>query len=142
MKKLALMMVAGLITSFAIAQKLSDKDVPQSVKSAFQKAYPNAMEVKWDKEGNSYEAGFNFNKTDYSVLFDANGNILETEIEIEVSQLPKSVSEYVATHFHGEKIKDAAKITDAKGVVTYEAEMKGKDLIFDSKGNFIREVKN
>ncbi|MCW5908347.1 MAG: PepSY-like domain-containing protein [Chitinophagales bacterium] len=142
MKKLALMMVAGLTTSFAIAQKLSDKDVPQSVKSAFQKAYPNTKEVKWDKEGSNYEAEFDYNKTDYSVLFDAKGNLIETEVEIEVSQLPKSVTEFVSKHYTGQKIKEAAKITDAKGVVTYEAEIKGMDLLFDSKGNFIKELKN
>jgi hypothetical protein len=142
MKKLALMMVAGLITSFAIAQKLSDKDVPQPVKSAFQKAYPNAKEVKWEKEGSNYEAEFDYNKADHSVLFDANGSLIETEVEIEVNQLPKGVLEYVAKNYQGQKIKEAAKITDAKGVVTYEAEIKGKDLIFDSNGNFIKEVKN
>lgn len=142
MKKLALLMVAGLITSFAIAQKLSDKDLPQSVKSAFQKAYPAAKEVKWEKEGGNYEASFDYNKTDYSVLYDANGNLIETEVEIELDQLPKSVAEYVATHYKNQKIKEAAKITDAKGLITYEAEIKGMDLLFDSKGNFIKEVKD
>lgn len=142
MKKLAFLMVAGLITSFAIAQKLSEKDVPQPVKTAFQKSYPTAKEVKWDKEGSNYEASFDFNETDYSVLFDANGSIVETEAEIEISQLPKSVTEYVTTHYKGQKIKEAAKITDAKGVDTYEAEIKGMDLLFDSKGNFVKQLKN
>ncbi|MBK9151015.1 MAG: PepSY-like domain-containing protein [Saprospiraceae bacterium] len=142
MKKLVFLMVAGLITSFAIAQKLSDKDIPQSVKSAFQKSYPTAKEVKWDKEGSNYEASFDFNKTDYSVLFDVNGNVIETEVEIEVSQLPESVREYVANHYKGKKIKEAARITDAKGTVSYEAEIKGMDLIFDSNGSFIKEIKN
>lgn len=142
MKKLAFLMVASLITSFAIAQKLSEKDVPQPVKTAFQKSYPTAKEVKWDKEGSDYEASFDFNETDYSVLFDANGSIVETEAEIEISQLPKSVTEYVTTHYKGQKIKEAAKITDAKGVDTYEAEIKGMDLLFDSKGNFVKQLKN
>jgi parvulin-like peptidyl-prolyl isomerase len=142
MKKLAFLMVAGLITSFAIAQKLSDKDVPQAVQAALQKAYPSLKEVKWEKEGNNYEASFDFNKTEYAVLFDAKGNVVETEVKIELKQFPELVSSYVATHYQAQKIKEAAKITDAKGVVTYQAEIKGADLIFDSKGNFIKETKN
>ena len=35
-----------------------------------------------------------------------------------------------------------AKITKANGEMIYEAEIKGKDLLFDMNGNFIEEVKN
>ncbi|MBC7865300.1 MAG: hypothetical protein IAF38_20155, partial [Bacteroidia bacterium] len=37
------------------------------------------------------------------------------------------------------KVKEAAKITDAKGVVTYEAEIDNADYIFDSTGNFLKK---
>lgn len=141
MKKLTIMIVAGMITSCSFAQKMQDKDVPAAVKTTFQKAYPNTKEVKWDKEGEKYEASFDVNKIDNSVLLDANGNILETEVEIELSQLPGSVLEYVKTHYAGQKVKEAAKITDPKGTITYEAEIKGMDLLFDSNGKFIKEVK-
>ena len=142
MKKLALMIVAAMITSLSFAQKIQEKDVPASVKASFQKNYPNIKEVKWDKEGEKFEASFDLNKIDNSVLFDAQGNLLETEVEIELNQLPKGVLEYVKANYKGKKVKEAAKITDAKGTVTYEAEIKGMDLLFDSNGKFIKEIKN
>lgn len=142
MRKLAIVIAAGMMTSFSFAQKLQDKDVPAEVKTAFQKAYPNAKEVKWDKEGGNYEASFDVNKIDNSVLFDGKGNLLETEIEIELNQLPSSIADYVKTHYSGQKIKEGAKITDAKGNITYEAEIKGMDLLFDSNGKFIKEMKD
>lgn len=142
MKKLALMIAAGMITSFSFSQKLQDKDVPAEVKTAFQKAYPNAKEVKWDKERGNYEASFDVNKIDNSVLFDGKGNLLETEIEIELNQLPSSIADYIKTHYSGQKIKEGAKITDAEGNITYEAEIKGMDLLFDSNGKFIKEMKD
>lgn len=142
MKKLALMMVTAMISSLTFAQKLQEKDVPAPVKTSFQKHYPNIKEVKWDKEGEKFEASFDINKIDNSVLFDAQGNILETEIEIELSQLPKGILEYVRTNYKGQKVKEAAKITDAKGTVTYEAEIKGLDILFDSYGKFIKEMKD
>lgn len=141
MRKLALMMVAAMITSLTFAQKLQEKDVPAQVKTAFQKQYPKASDVKWDKEGEKYEASFDLNKVDHSVLFDAQGNLLETEVEIELSQLPKGVLDYIKANYKGQKVKEAAKITDAKGTVTYEAEIKGMDLLFDSNGKFIKEIK-
>lgn len=141
MKKLILMTVAAMITSLTFAQKTQDKNVPVAVKSAFQKQYPDAKEVKWEKENGNYEAEFEIGETDYSVLIDASGNIIETEIEISVDALPANAKEYVSKNHVGQKIKEAAKITDAKGKVTYEAEIKGIDLLFDSNGNFIKEVK-
>lgn len=142
MKKLALMMVAAMITSLTFAQKIQEKDVPASVKVSFQKNYPNIKAVKWDKEGEKFEASFDLNKVDNSVLFDAQGNLLETEVEIELNQLPKGVLEYVKANYKGQNVKEAAKITDAKGTVTYEAEIKGMDLLFDNSGKFIKQIKD
>ena len=54
-----------------------------------------------------------------------------------VSVLPASVRDYVTKHHTGKKIKEAAEIVNAHGKKTYEAEVGGKDLIFDEKGQFI-----
>jgi hypothetical protein len=142
MKKMALMMVAVMITSLTFAQKLQEKDVPASVKTAFQKNFPQAKVEKWEKEGVNFEAEFELNKSEQSVLFDAQGGIIETEIEIEISELPNEIVDYVKTNYKGQSVKEAAKINDTKGTLTYEAEIKGMDLLFDSNGKFIKEIKN
>jgi hypothetical protein len=142
MKKLALMMVAAMITSLTFAQKLQEKDVPAPVKTAFQKNFPLAKVEKWEKEGVNFEAEFELNKSEQSVLFDAQGDIIETEIEIEISELPYGIVDYVKTNYKGQSVKEAAKISDTKGTLTYEAEIKGMDLLFDSNGKFIKEIKN
>ncbi len=138
MKNVAILLVAMCIASFANAQKIQDKDVPASAKASLQNKYPAAKELKWEKENGNYEAEFQTNETDYSILFDASGNILETEVEINVDALPANTKSYIQKNYAGKKIKEAAKITDAKGTVTYEAEIKGKDLIFDNNGNFLK----
>jgi hypothetical protein len=142
MKKMALMMVTVMITSLTFAQKLQEKDVPASVKTAFQKNFPQAKVEKWEKEGVNFEAEFELNKSEQSVLFDAQGGIIETEIEIEISELPNEIVDYVKTNYKGQSVKEAAKINDTKGTLTYEAEIKGMDLLFDSNGKFIKEIKN
>ena len=141
MKKTVVILIALLIGTTAYSQKVKEKNVPNVVKMAFSKAYPNADDIEWEKEGTNYEVEFETDEVEYSVLYDANGVLIETEIEIKNSQLPEKVKEYLKVNYANKKIREASKITDAKGIVTYEAEIKGIDLIFDANGNFVKEVK-
>jgi hypothetical protein len=140
MKKLLLfaLLSGGLVGLHA--QKLPENKVPKAVRDGFSKQYPNTK-AKWEKEDGNYEAVFTSKGTEMSVVITNNGTIIETEMEIPASALPGSVATYIAQHYKGAKVKEAAKITDARGTVTYEAEIKDRDLIFDTNGKFIREVK-
>ena len=142
MKRLALTMVAAMITSLTFAQKLQEKDVPTLLKTTFKKQYPNTKEIKWEKEGENFEAEFELNKTEQSGLFDAQGSILETELEIELNQLPSAVLEYIKANYKGQSVKEAAKITDANGKITFEAEVGKMDVLFDESGKFLKEKKD
>ncbi len=142
MKKLLMsVMVITVIAFAASAQKTDAAKVPAAVKAAFAKQYPGAK-VKWEKEDSKYEADFDHNGHEMSAVFEANGTMTESEMEINVSELPASVAAYVKEHHKGASIKEAAKITKANGEVNYEAEVKGKDLIFDAEGKFLKEVED
>lgn len=141
MKKLMLIGFTVVMTTVGCAQKSTGKDIPEAAKNAFEKSYPTAKEVKWEKENDLFEVHFDYNGKDYSVLYDANGVATETEVEINISQLPEKAQEYLKTHYPGKKIKEAATITNADGVVTYEAEINGVDVIFDTSGIFVKESK-
>jgi hypothetical protein len=142
MKKIILMLLASLMASLSYAQKIHEKDVPVTVKEAFKKQYPAAKEVKWENESGNYEAEFEMGEIESSVLIDEKGTILETEVEIALDKLPAGVMNYVKTNYAGQKVKEAAKIIDSKGAVTYEVEIEGKDVIFDSNGKFVKEIKD
>lgn len=131
------MFVIGIVTflgSSVFAQKYNN--IPDVVKRVLAKNYPNAKSVKWDKEDANFEASFKMNDLDNSILFDVKGNVLESEVAIK--ELPKNVLEYLNKNYPNQKVVESAKITNAKGVVTYEAEIKGKDLIFDANGKFLK----
>lgn len=139
MKKL---MILGLVcTGFfhAQAQKLKEADVPANVKTAFQKLYPNTKVEEWEKEGANYEAEFDVNKTETSVVLDASGTLLETETEIAPTALPKAAHDYLAQNMPKAKVHEASKITKADGTVSYEAEVDKADYLFDANGNFIKK---
>ena len=141
MKTLATLTLALLFTICCFAQKMQEKNVPANVKSAFKQKYPEATSVKWDKEDKTYEASFKLNNINNSVLMDIKANILETEVETTLQKVQKEILAYVKNNYAGKKPKAAAIITDNKGIVTYEIELKGMDLIFDSNGKFIKKVK-
>jgi hypothetical protein len=123
------------------AQSVMTKDVPASIKAACMKAHPKAKDVKWTKEGTTYECEYTENGKVKGATFDDSGLVLENEKDIAISSLPAAIRKYVADNYKGAKIKEAAKMTSRKGVVTYEAEVNGMDLVFDAKGNYLKAEK-
>lgn len=140
MKKSILLFALGIVSISLNAQQVKEADVPPAIKTSFSKLHPSAKVDKWEKEGNNYEAEFTENKVETSVEFGPNGQLIATEVEINVSDLPKAVSDYCTKNMPGKKIAEASKITDAKGAVSYEAEVDKADYIFDSNGVFIKKV--
>src|SRR5688572_17639702 len=140
---------AGISMSYA--QDLKESQVPAAVKEAFKKQFPDLASPEWEKEGAYYEAEFQVRRVNMengkavkgsiekSVLFNEAGTLLQTEVEIKVSELPAAVSDYVAKNLGGIKIKEAARITEANGTISYEAEVGKDDYIFDANGNFLKK---
>lgn len=136
--------IAFSISSFAQTEKKSTKiTIPTEVKDAFSKEFPG-KKAKWEMENGSYEAEFKMNKTNASAVYDAKGNRKELEIDIKISALQTSILDYVKKNYTTAKIIEAAKITNDKNEITYEAEIKkeGKsyDVLFDASGKFIKIV--
>ncbi|MEO8412742.1 MAG: PepSY-like domain-containing protein [Ginsengibacter sp.] len=116
--------------------------VPSAVQTALKQKYPEAKNVGWEKENGNYEANWGGkSREDNSVQFTPSGNFIEIVKAIPASQLPQNVITYINQHYKGTKITEAGKVTDAKGTTSYEAEVKGKDVIFDEHGNFVKAEK-
>ena len=139
MKKITLIAALCLGITAGYAQKVKEADVPSAVKDAFKKAHPTAKAEKWEKEDGNFEVEYDMSKTEASDVYDPSGKLVQTEVEIKASELPKGVSEYVTKNLAGKKIDEAAKITEANGTITYEAEIGKADYIFDANGNFIKK---
>ncbi|MFM2225476.1 MAG: hypothetical protein RJA07_1678 [Bacteroidota bacterium] len=139
MKKIKILIALLFTSQFLFAGKISEYEVPKEVKTKFAEMFPNQYVSKWEFEYGNYEAEFSINKVETSALFSPAGQWLQTETAIKIDVLPISVIEYISKNLAGKKIKEAAKTIDAKGNITYEAEVGGEDYIFDAKGNFLRK---
>lgn len=140
MKKIILSTFVTISFTFAVfAQTVKSTNVPASIKAALLKKYPKAVKATWEKEKGNYEANWGGKSgEDMSVQFTPDGTFVEQVAAIPVAALPTSVTVYVKQHYKGSKITEAGKVTDAKGIKSYEAEVNGKDLLFDEKGNFLK----
>lgn len=127
------------LTTPLLAQSIKESNVPAVVKAALAKRYPAATDIAWEKEKGNFEANWGGrSKEDNSVLFTPKGEFVEMVSAIPVNSLPPAVTAYVHKHFPGAKITEAGKVTDVKGAVSYEAEVRGKDLRFDETGDYLK----
>ncbi len=138
MKNLIIFVLSFLLCTSTIHATV----VPDAVKTAFQKKIPNAKKVKWEKEKtNEYEASFNLDRKEVSVLYLSDGKLIEVETEILDTELPKPVVESLNKKYPNIKISEVSKIERSDNSIVYEAELKigGKkiDLLFDEKGNVL-----
>lgn len=145
MKKIFVLSIC--IFTFSIVLHAQEKEndthsttVPAKISQSFAKDFPG-MTATWDKEEANYEGNFKMDGKTMSVLYDAAGNRLETEEDMPISNLLQSVRDYIAKHYKGKKIKEAAIITRANGEVNIEAEVNGMDLLFTKQGQFIKAVR-
>lgn len=142
MKTLILTGAIAASTMFSMqlkAQTIKKNKVPVAVTKALMNKYPAAAKVTWEKEHGNYEVNWGGKSgEDMSVQFSPSGDFVEQVQAIPASALPAAIAQYVHTHYKGAKISEADKVTDAKGATKYEAEIKGKDMIFDEKGNFMK----
>jgi hypothetical protein len=134
MKKLmSLFLLAPAALLFSAVQA---QGVPAPVKAAFEAKHPGVT-PEWEKEGAEYEAEYMANGREHSIVFTAAGVVVAEEMEITAKELPAAITEYVKNHLNGKKIDEAARINQADGKVIYEAEVGGKDYLFDDKGSLL-----
>lgn len=138
MRNLIIALGILVMVSSSKGQDISEKDVPETVKTKFTSLYPFVTKVKWEIEHGKYEAEFKENTIEKSVIFQPDGTYVQTEIEIPVSTLPAAINEYLEKELLGKKIKEASEITSADGTVSYEAEIGKTDFLFDANGKLLR----
>jgi len=142
MKKI--LIVSAFVSAICICgygQKIKDSEVPDAVKTSFTKIYPGVT-PKWEKEKRDYEAEFKKDSKSMSATFEPSGTLLKSEIIIKESEFPATAITYLKTNYKGKHVKEYAKITGSDGGVTYEAEVEGRDVVFDNAGKFLKEVKD
>ncbi len=82
--------------------------LPQAVITQFNKLYPKAIRVKWEKDMRLYEAEFIDDYQRCEALFREDGTWVSTKIELRVMGLvlPTAITTYISANYPGYKIDD------------------------------------
>ncbi len=125
--------------------KVLKKDVPESVLTAFRKAYPKAIVKTYSRETREgsicYELESKDGATKRDVIYAANGDVMEIEEAMKRSNLPAVVMATLTKNYPNAKITAAEKLIKGT-MVQYESTIKvGSntiDLLFSDVGELIK----
>jgi hypothetical protein len=116
-------------------------EIPAAVIASNKNGHPKATQIEWSKKGTNFESKFTENGNIKIITYDEFGNSLEEEEIISVGALPADVMKFVKSHYKNPNIDEASRIKNQKGIITYEVEIKGMNLIFDANGVFLKSEK-
>ena len=121
-----------LILSFFVCSLVvsAQKMPPAAVSKAFAEKFKSAEKVKWGMEdAKEWEAEFEMNGKETSASFDLSGKWLETETEIQKSELPGEIKAMLDKEYPGAKIGECS-LLDSPDFPGYEYE-----ISLESKGH-------
>jgi uncharacterized membrane protein YkoI len=113
--------------------------------SNFQKAYPNATDVEWEKEGMNYKVEFDNDKMENEIWYSKDGSIVKFEMEITKNDLPSAISTILKTNYPEYKV-DEVDLINENGKKMYEIELEkwfseDKKILVTENGELISEMK-
>lgn len=131
MKNFLLITCLLSISFIACSNDIATKNVPSVVLNAFKTQFPTAVDVEWEKVNNLYEVDFEIANVDHTARLNTEGKLLQLKKEISAAELPKAISDAIATNFKDYGADDLEVIK--KGNQTYYQLQLEKNWSFDKK---------
>ena len=105
--------------------------VPEKVLTAFHKDYPEIKDLHWEMELGSFEAEFEMDGIDHSVVFSREGNWELTERSIPGSEFPKWILDTLPIMFPDHRLTETSILESPSKKTRYLAEVQWEGEIFD-----------
>jgi hypothetical protein len=103
--------------------------IPEKVREKFKSMFADAKEpISWSETGGKYRADFVLNNKSISLVFKKDGELIDSKIEIEESELPSAVLDHLKKEYLGKEYKIIYIMRKVVlNIVSYEIEvMKGR----------------
>ncbi|GEM_PF-2360592 len=136
--------VLSITVLTVFGQQSKDADVPEAVQKNFNKKFPRAENISWDKVDSNYKVDCIFRGRISYAEFTPEGEWVQTVIDQDTKRLYPPVAKYINEHFKKDKIILAEKATRADKQDYYYVQVgkkiKGRkelatfELFFDKTG--------
>ncbi|WP_194852302.1 PepSY-like domain-containing protein [Nonlabens antarcticus] len=145
MKNLKIAVIAMFATAAVTAQDLRADQVPSDLNNSFQKEFPQATDIEWEMNAETYKVEFDMGRMDHEIWYSKDGKKIKTEMEITEAELPASIAATLKKNYNSYNIEEV-EVTEENGTKTYEIELEkwfsdDIKLIMSEKGIVIREWK-
>ncbi|HEY4651173.1 MAG TPA: hypothetical protein VIG72_07150 [Pontibacter sp.] len=126
-----------------IGRDIPPGQVPSVVVNTLHKAYPAAANVEWEKQKATYTAEFDVGATEYTVLLNSAGQLVQSKRDIGETELPAAVKNYLSGKYRNDRVDDA-ELLEKNGRLYYQVELHGNaqdtKLVLDATGNEQKEI--
>jgi hypothetical protein len=142
--KITTFLIVLSFLAFSCSQTKSDKpDNLNSAEASFKADYPDVKDYEWEDDGEYKEVEFEYEGMEISILYDKDGNFIQKEIEIAISELPEAITTYITENYPDAEVEEAETLESKEGSF-YEVGIENDndeeiELIFDANGNFVKQ---
>ena len=127
----------------AVAQEVTQIQVPEPVDKAFNCLYPGIKSVSWDFDEVNYSASFRLDGKAVSMLFDESGSVVEVKNEIKLYELPLDVNDLLKKDYSDWRIGRASQI-NSNGTSYFETVVEKEEetmvLVFNQHGGLLLKM--
>ncbi|WP_235297931.1 PepSY-like domain-containing protein [Portibacter marinus] len=144
MKRLSILFAAMVLLTIGVkAQDDLSTNVPEAVTTAFETKYVDATDVFWEEEDGNWEAEFLLADQEYEATFTIDGSWLKTEQEVEIEDVPATITTALEADIPGFEIEEAD-ITETPSGKFYELDLlvggKEMEVVCDLDGKIIKKM--
>lgn len=106
MKRIIVMLaVAAAVVMAASCEKYEDGRPSKDVRSEFERMYPKAWDVEWERMGEywevTFETGSRPDGTEHKAWYDKGGNWIQTVTDVLLSSVPQEIKNYLQESEYG-----------------------------------------
>ncbi len=142
MKRLLIVFIFLPLLFASQAQSIKEANVPEKVKKAFSNYYPEASNIKWNKDKRGFEVNFKLEDMQASLVLNPDGKLLETKTTALLPELPQNLLDYISVNYKDYKIENQEKIVDYEGTIIYKISLSKrklqKILLFTDDGHLFK----
>ncbi|MDR2921550.1 MAG: hypothetical protein LBV72_19565 [Tannerella sp.] len=116
---------------------------PELLQKTFEKHFPRAYDVEWEKAAKVYEVEFNIKGADYEAYYDEQANLIMYKYDVYSTGLSGSIKDKVSRKYPNYKFDDIEKVVKGTEVI-YKIEMERGNydvkIVIKDDGTIVSEV--